>query len=47
MRNKFRLVLKKIQRVIKINQNVWLKPYIAINTDLIKKVKKLFSKRFF
>ena len=33
------LVLKKVNRVIKINQNAWLKPYINMNTDL-KKSKK-------
>ena len=33
------LVLKKVQRVIKFNQNVWLKPYIDVNTDLKKKQK--------
>ena len=40
------LVLKKIDRVIKINQIAWLKPYVDMNIDL-KKCKKLFSKRFF
>ena len=30
------LVLKKGQRVIKFNQNAWLKPYIDINTDARK-----------
>ena len=33
------LVLKKVQRVIKFNQNGWLKPYIDMNTDLRKKAK--------
>ena len=28
------LVFKKVYRVIKFNQNVWLKPYIDKNTDL-------------
>ena len=28
------LVLKKVQKVIKFNQNAWLKPYIDMNTDL-------------
>ena len=28
------LVLKKVYRVIKFNQNAWLKPYIDMNTDL-------------
>ena len=31
------LVLKKVNRVIKFNQNIWLKPYIHMNTDLRKK----------
>ena len=41
------LVLKKVHRVIKFNQNTWLKPYIDMNTDLRKKSKKGFWKRFF
>ena len=28
------LVLKKVNKVIKFNQNAWLKPYIDMNTDL-------------
>ena len=35
----YRLILKKVHRVIKFNQNAWLKPYIGINTCL-KKSKK-------
>ena len=40
------LVLKKVHRMIKFNQNVWLKPISAeiaetdMNTDLRKKSKK-------
>ena len=34
------LVLKKVNKVIKFNQNAWLKPYIDMNTDLRKKGKK-------
>ena len=41
------LVLKKVQRVIKFNQNAWLKPYIDMNTDLSKKVKNDFIKDIF
>ena len=33
------LVFKKVHRVIRLNQNAWLKPYINGNTDLRKKVK--------
>ena len=42
-----RLVLKKVHRMINFNQNVWLKPYIDMNTDLTKKVKNDFEKDFF
>ena len=41
------LVLKKVHKVIKFNQNIWLKPYIDINTDLRKKAKNDFEKDFF
>ena len=30
------LVFKKVHKVIKFNKNVWLKPYIDMNTDLRK-----------
>ena len=33
------LFLKKFHRVIKFNQNAWIKPYIDMNTDLRKKAK--------
>ena len=31
--------------VFKFNQNVWLKPYIDMNSDLRKKIKKRFWQR--
>ena len=37
------LVLKKVYKVIKLNQNDWLKPYIDMNTKLRKKSKNGFS----
>ena len=40
------LVLKKLHRIIKSNQIVWLKPYIDINTDLRKKAKNYFNNFF-
>ena len=41
------LILKKVQRVIKFNQNAWLKPYIDMNTKLTRKAKNNFEKDFF
>ena len=40
------LLLKKIHRVIKFNQNAWLKPYIDLKTDPKKKAKNDFKKKF-
>ena len=41
------LVLKKVHKVIKFNQNAWLKSYIDMNTDPRKKAKSYFWKRLF
>ena len=41
------LILKKFHRVIKFDQNAWLKPYIDMNTKLRQKAKNNFEKDFF
>ena len=42
------LSFKKVHKVIKFDQNVWLKPYIDMNTNLRKKkIKNDFEKDFF
>ena len=41
------LVLKDVHRVIKFNQEAWLKPYIDMNTKLRKEAKNDFEKDFF
>ena len=38
---------KKVDRVIKFNQNAWLKLYIDMNTDLRKKGKIHFGEKCF
>ena len=40
-------MLKKVNRVIKVNHKSWLKFFININTDLRKSSNKLFRKIFF
>ena len=41
------LVLRKVPRVIKLNQKALLKSYIDMNTNLRKKAKNNFEKYFF
>ena len=41
------LVLKNVHRVIKLNQNAWLKPSINMDTDLRKKSKKTILRKIF
>ena len=41
------LRLKEVHRVIKFNQQAWLKPYIDMNTKLRKEAKNDFEKDFF
>ena len=36
------LVLKKVHRVIKVNQNAWLNTYIDMSTDLREKSQKWY-----
>ena len=38
--------MKKVGRVVKSNENDWLKPYIDMNTDLRKKQKMVLKKTF-
>ena len=41
------LKLKKVRRLIKFNQEAWLKKYVDINTELRKKASDDFEKDFF
>ena len=41
------LKLKEVHRVITFQQKAWLKPYIDLNTKLIKEEKSEFGKYFF
>ena len=41
------LILKKIPRVIEINENAWLTPYIDENNKLREKANTNFEKDFF
>ena len=41
------LIMKKVYRVIKFNEEEWLKPYIDMNTKLQKEAKTDFEKNFF
>ena len=41
------LILKEVHRVIRFNQEAWLKPYIDMNTRVRKEAKSKFEKHFF
>ena len=41
------IILKKVHRVIQLNQEAWLKEYIDMNTELRKQAKTDFENDFF
>ena len=41
------LLLKTLHRVIRFNQEIWLKPHFHMNTELEKKIQKMISKNIF
>ena len=41
------LILRKVHRIIKINQQAWLKSYICMNTNLKTKAKIKFEREAF
>ena len=41
------LILEKVYRMIRFNQDEWLKPYIEMNTKLTQTAKNEFEKYFF
>ena len=43
----YRLILKKVHRVIKFDQKAWLKPYINMNMKLRQKAKNNCWEWFF
>ena len=42
-----RLIMKKVHRMIKLNQKAWLKPQTDMSTKIRQKTKNLFWERFF
>ena len=42
----YELVLIKVHRVIKFNQNVWIEPHVGMNADLRKKGKIILKNIF-
>ena len=44
---KSQISLKKVNRVIQLNPDPWLKPYLDLTTKLIQKAGNNFEKYFF